>query len=420
MPSVSAAAHWQYAWDKVNPLGGGGSTAIPSVQAMLKNNAIDSSQEPGSYLVAQALDGIMGGFSSLGQTPNHALALTLELKQALYAQGKVSIGLDIAREYKLTLQHKYEAARQQASADISRLFYQVLLAEQNHKIRQETIVVAQQSHALAVSRLAMGEGSQLDTLGSRLTVERARIDAASALADLQTVSDALIKRCGIEHGAESLELEGTFPNPSVDLTLDEALSMMRQKNKALAQLKGTSLIKLLLVKLQRADFKPLVYGGASLGKVFMFDKWNDWTNEQVGWDDAGSTDKKLFVGAQWTLFEGTKRVQRVRQASADVRMFELQIEQTEKHLELGVRRAYAAMLTAREQLGSAELMVTLAGRGFQLSQLAYQTGGLSQLDLQQKQLDMQDARMAQNAAQFAYHSALLELELLMGTVAVSE
>jgi outer membrane protein TolC len=420
MPSLSAAANWQYSWDKVNPLGGGGATTLPSVQRMLKDNAIDSSQEPGSYLVAEALDGMMSGFSSLGQTPNHTLALTLELKQALYAQGKVSIGLDIAREYKQTLQQKYEAARQQASADISRLFYQGLLAEQNHKIRQEAIVVAQQSHALAVSRLALGEGSQLDTLGSRLMVERARIDAASALADLKTVADALIKRCGIEHGVESLELQGTFPTPSADLTLDEALVKMRQNNKVLAQLKGTSLVKLLLVKLQRADFKPLVYGGASIGKVFMYDKWDDWTNERVGWDDAGATDKKVFVGAQWTLFEGGKRVQRVRQATADVRMFELQIQQTEKQLELGVRSAYAAMQTAREQLASAQMMVTLAGRGFQLSQLAYQTGGLSQLDLEQKQLDVQDAHMAQNAAQFAYHSALLDLELLMGSVVLPE
>ena len=90
-----------------------------------------------------------------------------------------------------------------AKGAITKLFYASLLAQKSVEIQLEAVKLAEESHRLAVIQLAVGKGSELDTLISRLRLENARIDVQKAQSDLRMSYEAIIMQTGIQDSPKS-------------------------------------------------------------------------------------------------------------------------------------------------------------------------------------------------------------------------
>jgi outer membrane protein len=324
-------------------------------------------------------------------------------------------GLKIARDYKETLLCKYDEARQNAKAQVIKLFYGALLAQTRVGILEEALGLSFETHRLAVARFTLGKSSQIDTLSSRLGIEKARMDIQSARGDLKSVYEALIRQAELHIPADSFSVKGEFPRDEYGISLDEAVAAFRRDNKKLGQLRGGYLVQERLIKMARTDYLPLVYCGGSLGKYLLFDRAGD-----IDWGKEGQDDRSVFIGATYTLFNGLQRRQKVKQAVEDMNTFRLTMEQATDGLEIALRAAWEAMETHRQQLASARALTDLAARAVELARKAYELGSITLFELQQRELADREAQLALNAARYGFHNAVLDLKLLMGALSMNE
>ncbi len=421
LPVISATANYQYSWESFNPMAGmmdfSGMGAVTDSAALapLFNIMMNPASTDEDSTLAASIYGLymgMGALAGLELTaPSNTIMLGLSLQQPIYAQGKVTIGLKVAKQFKDGLLCKYEAARQKAKTEATKLFYAALLAQEAIRIRREAHTLAQESHRLTVARFTVGKTGEVDTFATRLAVEQATMEMRDAESKYRVTCEALIKTTGITESVEEFSVRGEFPTEPFEITLEEAVRRMRAGNKTIGQLQSGEAIQEQLVKFQKTDYRPLVYCGASLNKYLMFDEFGD-----IDWGAEQSADKSVFIGASYTLFNGFQRRQKVKQANEDLRQFQLTKEQALDGLEIAVRSTWETMETNRKQLASAQSLVELARKGHSLAQRAYEVGLSTLLELQKAENNLNGAQMALNAARFSFHSAMLDLKFLMGDI----
>ena len=406
-PKFDLSANYQYAFKQYDPFStGDGGTGEMSIVQALEDSSVDRDDEPGAYLVGGAVDAMMSEFSDMiPDTKDQTIALTLSLNQPIFAQGKIGLGIRIAKAYKQSLQLKYEAAEQEVRASITKSFYAALLARENLRIQEETIQLAEASHRLSVLRLSLGKSSELDTLTSRLNYEKALIERQDALSKQRMAFEALLKQSGISESVETFSIEGAFPAEAYSIPPDDALAQMQQYNKQLKQLHYGEKVQELLVRLAKTDVYPMIYCGGSLGKIAQFNALNN-----MDWYD----DRKVFIGMSLSFSSGRVHLYKVQQANADLRAFRHTKKQALDGLELGLKNAYEQLETTRKRLGSMYSLVALAEKGYHISKKAYQVGSITLLDFQKSELDLKSSRLALQATQFDFHSTVVDMKALMG------
>jgi len=418
MPNISASANYSYGLSS-NPTASSLENEFSFLGVMdgIYGDTAGRTETPDETAIRIIASGIDGMFDGFTQNENQqALSLSLRLEQPIYAQGKVGIGLKIAKTYKQTLFCKLQASKQEVIAQITQLYYGCLLAKNNKKIKADALQIAQQSHDLAKKRLSLGEGAVLDTLSTRLKLEVAKNDLDSANANIISANATLLQVCNLDLRPSEFILSGDFPDEFPEFDYTECKETLLKENKTLGQLQGNEDVQELLVKLNLRDYHPMVYCGASLGKLLIARE-----GETLEWhpqDRYGQNERTLFIGASLTLFDGFKRQQKIKQARSELKNFQLTQKQTREMLLVSLRDNYEMMELNRRKLRSSHTMVALAQQGYTMASRSYETGALSLLELQQKEIDLYNAKLALNAARFALHSSITNLQILMGTLPI--
>jgi cobalt-zinc-cadmium efflux system outer membrane protein len=147
-------------------------------------------------------------------------------------------------------------------------------------------------------------------------------------------------------------------------------------------------------------------------------------NAAAGWyhfffkDGAFATHDGWFVGlGDSNAIEDTlsgKRGLRRGVAEAALAAARLQRADAQRTLELQVKQAYFAAAAARVALDFAREMATATGRTFELNQVRYKTGAISEVDLSRTETAKLEAEQAADAAAQSLHAAKVQLAFLLG------
>jgi OMF family outer membrane factor len=407
-PSIDLSANYQYAFEQYIPFSTDDGIGVPVDSLVDVVDNIDSGAEPGAYELGNAFLDVLSGFSELSYgLKDQSVSLTLTLKQPLFAQGKVGIGLKIARAYKKSLLAKREGVRLDVKSRVTKQYYGALLARKNVTIQEEMVELSGESHRLTRVFFTVGKGTEVDTLRTRLNLEKSMIELQDARSRVKLAFEALIKETGIDERANELELIGDFPDDYYTDSLEEALSKMKRDNRNLHQLKYVEELRELAVSLSKSDFFPSVFCGGSLGKYAQFD-----AGEKPVWYD----DRKVFIGASMNIFNGGMKLQKVHQARADLHAFRFSAEQTAEELELAVKNVFERIETARMRLDTAGLLIELAEKGYDITRKSYEIGMSTLLEFEKAEFELKSARMALNAAKFDYYSAVVDMHELTHSV----
>ncbi len=407
-PEINASVNLQHAPKQFNPMAMGPSNEdMPSATRLLEMDTTQTAT-PADFTLARLQDGMVAGLGSLSEVKKNTLALSLDLQQPLFAQGKIATGLQIARHYRRGLDSKYQGALIQTRTEVAQLFYGGLIAQKNLEIQTNALELAEESHRLSVVRFASGKGAEIDTLTSKVHMEQTRLSLREAETHLRMAYAALIKKAGIDETVGAIRLAGDLPRATPEIGLQQAIELATRNNYQLKELESIATIQRKSVRMARTDYLPMVYGGVSVGKIAQFNDFGKLDN------DALQSDQKVFVGASWTIFSGLKRHQRIVQARADVRAFAETKAAAEDGVKLGVRNAWETMESARLKLVQTRDLVRLARKGYQISKRAYDVGARTLLEFQKAEQDLSGALLAENAARLSFHSARLDLEALIG------
>lgn len=425
-PKVTASINQSHAFMQYIPynIGGGGGGDQGAFFQSLSETYQSASENPnlgltdeqkttlsklGPTMSAVTIGELMNVFDGAFETPKNTTAMSVSVNQAIYAQGKVGVGLRIARSFKNTLQVKYDGEKHKTISQVTGVYFGAIMARNNVDIQKESIDLAKETHRLSLVRFAIGKGTELDTLTSRLRFENAKIDLEKAQSDQLMAYQAIVIICGLSGSAAALEITGDLPVPEFSLTIDEVLVKLRQTNDQLRQLESGEAIQNELVNLARTDYRPLIYASGSYSRIGMYN-FDNFKNGIWG------NDCKVAVGLSWELFSGATRRQRVLQKSEDLNMYILTKKQVSDGLELAARNAFEKVTVSKRRLESMSNVLTLAQKGFTIAKKSFEIGSGTQLDMQNAELEYNKTRLAYNAVLFGYNQSIIELKLLIGTL----
>ena len=139
--------------------------------------------------------------------------LLLDFREVLYAGGARSAQVDARRLQSQLAEKELDARRRQLDSDVTRAFYDVLLAQRSVEVVRGSITRSDQNLAEVKSRLAEGEALKVDALGAETQLAADRHELLKAENQLALARRALNHHLAREQDAP-VELDGDLARAS--------------------------------------------------------------------------------------------------------------------------------------------------------------------------------------------------------------
>jgi HAE1 family hydrophobic/amphiphilic exporter-1 len=331
----------------------------------------------------------------------------LTLNQAVFTWGQVGAAIRGAKWAMATGDDRLRRYQQAVRRDVSAAFYDVLLAKELAAITTQNLEQKQRLLEEAQRKAVIGTATDYDVLAAEVAVANAHPEVIRTANLVRTTRERL-RFILAEQG--EVDVRGTLPTQIVETpSYEDVLADAVKYRPELSEIEHTRQVGLELVKIYGAGDKPRLDLKAAYGL------------ENIDILSQGSKGKAWSVGLylSFPFFDGLRTPAKVAQAKSDVETTRLTEAQLRDSIALEVRLAVDAATQAAEivkalsgTVSQAERLLTMAEKGFEL-------GVKTNLDVQDAQLNVVQARGSLALAQRDYQIALVNLEWVAGTLGES-
>lgn len=330
---------------------------------------------------------------------------SLQVRQVLYASGRVRTALDIARNVRQAATLEIEEAANGVTLQVRMAYFRVGIAD-------EAVAIAKEAYDLADAQLRQvelfrqqGTASDFDVLRSRVerdNFEPAIIEARNArrLAELE------LKR--LINVPVSQPIVVTTPlQPLLEDVDREALRDSLERRAGLRAFDEAIAAREAALRLAQAAKRPTV----ELVGAFAFQAFPDRPTPPVSdW----KRDWAVSVNVSLPVLDGGRSAGETQQARSDVTQARLQRAQLREALEIELEAALAEFEAARAQIVARRATVGQARRASELAELRFKTGLSTQLETSDARLLLRQAQVNETRALAEYLSTLARLERSSG------
>ncbi|MCL1945925.1 MAG: TolC family protein [Chitinivibrionia bacterium] len=357
--------------------------------------------------LAGMLDGAMAGLADkLGaMNAKNTFQWEISATQPIFVQGKVKTGLKIAGIALKTLDEQYKGAQFDLAQKIIDAYNGALLAQQNAVIQQDALVIAEESHRLALAKFQSGNGSALDTLNTKFAYQQAVLRLSEANMGKRLALKSLANAASLDN--ETIILRDSLTVPEFNMSEDSAWEEMQKNNSSLRLLSQAKILQAEQTHLLKTDYLPLIAAFANIGQVNLFNKGSQFS-------DNWTWRSQIGVGIQIPIWNGGQRQNKLHQAKLDEFKLDKQEIEAKNGLRLALSAGFENLSVARQELIQVEQMLVLAEQGFKISKLSFELGQLTQLELNNNEQNFRMAKLAFNNAVFKINSAVVNIEKLVG------
>lgn len=357
--------------------------------------------------------GALGGlFSDLPFGRENVYVAALSGSQLLFSGGRTSSALQIARDFGDAAAFNLQEELADVTLDVRSAYYQALFSQELVTISEAAIERAQRFLEEEQLRLRAGRASDLDVLRAEVELENLRpqlIEARNA-SELARLNLKRLINVPLDQPI-SLTTRLTPPPPEAfeQVRLDPEVIIAQRAAVEAAQEQVS--IREEQVRIARASFFPTISLTTNYAQqlfpssIFAFDEdWrNDWT---VG------------LNVQIPIFQGMRRSAQVQQAQVERQQAELQLEQLRESIQLQYEQALGEKQRALADIEARQRTVDQAERVYQLTEMRYDEGLATQLDVFSAQLALLQARTNLAQALTNYYVADAGLDRALGVNAV--
>ncbi|ERP38911.1 TolC family protein [Chitinivibrio alkaliphilus] len=362
--------------------------------------------------IAQTFDGVLaelGGFDL--SPPKNTLNWEVKLEQVIFAQGKIKTAVEIARIAYENIDMQIEAEKLAIAKDVREKHHTYLVAQSNYEVRQSDVKLSRRTHEISRIRFDTGHGTELDTLNSKYRLKQSESSLREAAMNKRLAKKDLLTRVSMDYADDEVVILGQLTEPEFSLDVKTARGRMKEGNRTLKVLDVLAEMRDKQVDMSRTDFFPSVGAFASAGQTSLYDGVDD---IDFGWN------VELGVGVQIPIFHGGQRRHRMEQSRVKRRKVTSQYDQVLRQLTLALEAAYETYELAQEELVEARDMIRLTERSVSVSEVAYEMGQISQLELDQTKQQYRMSRLAENAALGKLNAAVAQIESLIGDTTLIE
>ena len=390
-----------------SPINTGGGFALPDSMQFRPDSLATIAQRL-SYLERNTPSAGLGALSSLftglpfGQ--KNTYLGTISISQTLFDPSIFS-GLKIAKDFEEAAGAQATEQRLDLGLDVIEAYYGAVLAD-----RQSTIVTYSAEQLLAQAeqvRLirAAGNASDLDVLRVEVDLQNVEPQRVAAL-NQRDIALLNLKRLINLPIAQPVKLTETLSSvgftPVPDAVVASLTSMALERRAAIEAKQLEVKIREEQVSLAKGAYLPRLAANASFGKQALP---SDFLPSGGDFKD----DWSAGVSVQIPIFNGFKRKAEVEIAKVQLRTSELQLSQLRESISLDVEQQRGELLRAAALIRARTQTVSQAERVYELTNLSYERGLQTNLQLSDARLQLQQARGNEAQALHDYYVALARL-----------
>lgn len=333
---------------------------------------------------------------------------TASITQLLWAAGRVSAGLNAAKEYLESTQYGEAAAGDYVRFSVQEAYYGVLLAAEMLRISEKALQDAEEALRVARAGFEQGTISKFDVMRAEVELANRRAPLVSARNDLDQALVVLRRRCGIESDA-AVTLADSLEAVDLPGDLDILLSAMREGSAEVKALEHYVSANQYFLRLTKAERYPTLQLSAN------YSIQSQWSRKFLPDEELIAQIAGVQLGLYIPIFDGLRTKGKSNKAEADLRVAELELEKVTRDKELAVRQSYLQLENAITALEGRREAVTLSEEAYRLALVRLENGIATPLERLDAELAMITARGQLTQALYVCKIAQAYLELAVGS-----
>ena len=345
-------------------------------------------------VIGPAVDGLLYGMKSQGYRWQSSVGITAT--QVLYAEGKVGVGIEIAKAYKRINEVNLENKEAQVRYDVNNAFDQLIYLDSAIKILYASKDLLQENLNFVEQSKNSGLATELDLIRVQLSMDQLSSNIASTEKKRILARNALLNTMGLEWETD-VNFQGDLRDPAEGYSFpDTAMANVKKRRKELVMLEETEHMKNLNVEIEQGGYKPTIVLLGGLKYANNKNKITEW--DAPKWDKL---NKYVALNVSMNLFNGMKTREGVAQAKSSLRSTQIQKETAERGFRMQIESCVNTLDDANSQIEIAKRQIDLAQKNYDLTNEAYKLG-------RETQLNLLSAENSLRTAKLDYMSAIVE------------
>lgn len=337
---------------------------------------------------------------------DHSFDITVSATQVLF-NSAVFVGVGAAKIYAQAARESYRTKELEAVTNARKAFYGVLVAGEVRDMMLSNLQNAEEN-LRNVRRLAeQGLVSEYDQLRADVGVGNLRPEIIRAENNYTLALNGLKIAMGLPFDRE-MEIVGSLEFRPVDEGIvARALETTLEQNPALAALRSQADVNDAIISAERSSYLPTL---AAFGSYQYQAQRNDMRFS------TGDFISSSLVGVSLSMniFSGFRSQARVEQAELDFRKAQEQIAGAETTLKTVVQSTVLQLRRSQQRIEAQQRTVEQAEKGYRIATTRFTSGSGTQLEVNDAQLALTQAKVNRIQAVYDYLAASSELDQLTG------
>lgn len=291
---------------------------------------------------------------------------------------------------------------------VSKAFYQVLLAKDSYNVYKRVYDNAVENHKIVEQKYKVGNVSEYDFITSQVSVANAEPNVFNAQNSIVVALWQLKALLGLDL-EQDIDCKGSLADFEAVMQADIDMNMDLDNNTTMRQLDIQERMLEKSVEMVKATNIPTLalsinYNITAMAEDFKFGQYQ--------WNPYSVAVLSLNI----PIFSGGKRRAELAQAKINLSNIQLQRENTERQLHTAMMQYSTTMQTNLKQYNASSKTIDSAKRGYEIAVKRYEVGGGTLVDIDNSQLAYTQAELSRSTAIYNYLINQVSLEKIKGTL----
>jgi len=329
----------------------------------------------------------------------------VQVKQTLF-NSAVFRGIGASQIYLDLSKEEYNRILASTILNVKRAFCSVLLTKELLQITNESYLNAQENLKNVRALLSQGLVSEFDALQAEVNVENIKPVIQQMENTMKSAKDGLKVVMGMDQ-KEEIDVAGEllYTKEEIPEESDAVLNALAG-NHGIKSLQMKMDVDDAFIDLDRAEYWPSIYAFGNYTYAGSSDEWNfqNYSSSMVG------------VTLSMNLFMGHQTKNRVEQSTITMQQTEQQLNLLKDFITTEVKAKLNELKRVEQNIEAQERNINVAKRAYDIALVRYNEGTGNQLEVQNADFGLRQARTNRLQSVYDYIIASSSLDELLGTI----
>ncbi len=285
---------------------------------------------------------------------------------------------------------------------VKQAFYAVLLAQKSLEVVSQVYDNAQKNYEKTLQRFNVGKASEVERLRAQVTMLNAEPSVSSAENAVLLATWQLKAVMGIDLGTD-IEVVGDLNDYTAQMLAPYVVEYDLSNNSTLMQFDIQDRMLESTIRMQKKQYLPTLAASINYNYSAMGDN-------ELSWFPSSTAAVSLSI----PVFDGFQKRYTIKQSQISKSMLEMQREDTERTLRIGIRNYNDQMALCIKNYEAANATVEIAQKSYDISEKMYEVGKATLVELNDSQVALMQAQLTQAQAVYNFMVAKASLDELLG------